>query len=44
MPNILINTMLYSKEEYNKVMNKAINIISKLVTDPYQSIIEGKTP
>lgn len=31
MLNILINTMLYSKKKYNKAINKAVSIISKLI-------------
>lgn len=36
--------MLYYKEKYNKVMSKVASIISKLVSDKYQPIIERKTP
>lgn len=43
-PNIFINTMLYGKEKYDKSMSKAEGIISKLVSDQQQPIIERNTP
>lgn len=36
--------MLHGKEKHDKTMSKAVGIISKLVSDQYQLIIEGKTP
>ncbi len=36
--------MLHVEEKYDKVMSKAVGIISKLVSDLHQLIIEGKTP
>lgn len=43
-PNILITTMLHHAEKYDKRMSKAAGIISRLVADQHQPIIEGKTP
>ncbi len=36
--------MLHGEEKYDKVVSKAAGIISKLVLDQHQPIIEGKTP
>lgn len=35
--------MLHKKEKYDKAMSKVVGIISKLISDQYQCIIEGKT-
>ena len=43
-PNILITTMLHNEEKHDKGMSKAAGIISRLVADQHQPIIEGKTP
>lgn len=42
--NILINTMLRREERHDKAMSKAAGIISKLVSNQHQPIIEGNTP
>lgn len=44
MSNILINTILHGEEKLDKTMSKVTSIISKLFSDQYQPIIEGKTP
>ena len=36
--------MMHEKEEYDLAMSKAAGIISKLVADQHQPIIEGKSP
>ncbi len=43
-PDILINVMMHDEEKYNLAMSKAAGIISKLVADQHQPIIEGKSP
>lgn len=43
-PNILINTMLNEVEKHNKAISKVADILSKLVSNPHQFIIEDKTP
>ncbi len=41
---ILIHTMIRDEEKYDLVMSKATGILSKIVSDQHQPIIEGKTP
>ena len=42
--NILINAMMHDEEKYDLAMSKAAGIISKLVADQHQPIIERKSP
>ena len=42
-PNILINTMMHDEKKYDLAMNTAAGMISKLVADQHQPIIEGKS-
>ncbi len=41
---ILINTMIRDKEKYDLAMSKATGILSKIVSNQHQQIIEDKTP
>lgn len=41
---ILINSMMQDEEKYNLVISKAAGILSKLVSNQHQPIIESKTP
>ena len=43
-PNILINALIHDEEKYDLAMSKAAGILSKLVADQHQPIIESKTP
>lgn len=43
-PNILLNALMHDEEKYDLAMSKSAGILSKLVSDQHQSIIEGKTP
>ncbi len=42
-PNILINAMIHDEKKYDLARSKAAGIISKLVADQHQPIIEGKS-
>ncbi len=41
---ILIQSLMHDEEKYDLVMSKSVGILSKLVADQHQPIIEGKTP
>lgn len=43
-PNILINALVHDEEKYDLAVSKAAGILSKLVADQHQPIIEGKPP
>lgn len=43
-PNILLNALMHDEEKYDIAMSKSAGILSKLVSDQHQPIIEGKTP
>lgn len=43
-PNILINALMHDEEKYDLAMSKSVGILSKLISDQHQPIIEGKTP
>lgn len=43
-PQILINALMHDEEKYDLAMSKSAGILSKLVSDQHQPIIEGKTP
>lgn len=43
-PKILINMLVQDEEKHNLGLAKAIGILSKLVSDALQSMIENKTP
>lgn len=43
-PNILLNALMHDEEKYDLAMSKSAGILSKLVSDQHQPIIEGKTP
>ena len=43
-PNILINALMHDEEKYDLAMSKSAGILSKLISDQHQPIIEGKTP
>ncbi len=43
-PQILIQSLIHDEENYDLAMSKSISILSKLVADQHQLIIEGKTP
>lgn len=43
-PNILINVLMHKEERYNVGIGKAGGILSKLVADAFQPIIENQTP
>lgn len=43
-PNILINALMHDEEKRDLAMSKASGILSKLVADQHQPIIEDKTP
>ena len=43
-PNILINAIVHEEKKNNLAMSKAASIISELLSDPNQPIIEGKSP
>lgn len=41
---IIINALMHDEEKYNLAMSKAVEILSKIVSDQHQSIIKGKSP
>ncbi len=43
-PNILINMLIQDEEKHNLGLAKAVGILSKLVSDALQPMIENKTP
>lgn len=43
-PQILINARMHDEEKYDLAISKSAGILSKLVSDQHQPIIEGKTP
>ena len=43
-PQIIINALMHDEEKYDLAMSKAAGILSKIVSDQHQPIIEGKSP
>lgn len=43
-PQIIINALMHDEEKYDLAMSKASGILSKIVSDQHQPIIEGKSP
>lgn len=41
-PQILIQFLIHNEEKYDFIINKSVDILSKLVADQYESIIEDK--
>ena len=42
-PQIIINILMYDEEKYDLAMSKAVGILSKIVSNQHQPIIESKS-
>ena len=43
-PQMIISALMHDEEKYDLAMSKAAGILSKIVSDQHQPIIEGKSP